>query len=68
MNPIQQPIATGRTSEIFLYEEEKVLKLFFPTISQLWIDKETDTGRLFRRRNYRSLKFNRTRATVFLSV
>ncbi len=45
MNQLQPPIATGRTAEIFLYDDEKVLKLFFPTIPQLWIDQETDTGR-----------------------
>lgn len=45
MNDIQQPIAVGRTAEVFPFEDGKVLKLFFPTISQLWIDKEVDTGR-----------------------
>ena len=45
MNNAQQPIAVGRTAEVFPYEEGKVLKLFFPTIPQLWIDKEVDTGR-----------------------
>ena len=45
MDQLQPPIATGRTAEIFLYEEEKVLKLFFPTIPQSWIDQEIETGR-----------------------
>lgn len=44
MNDIQQPIARGRTAEIFSYPDEKVLKLFFPTIPQSWIDKEMETG------------------------
>ena len=45
MNNFQQPIAVGRTAEIYAYEDEKVLKLFFPTIPQAWIEKEIDTGR-----------------------
>lgn len=45
MNDIQKPIAVGRTAEVYPFEDGKVLKLFFPTIPQLWIDKEVDTGR-----------------------
>jgi uncharacterized protein (TIGR02172 family) len=45
MNTLQQPIAVGRTAEIYPIEGLKVLKLFFPTIPQPWIDKEVDTGR-----------------------
>ena len=45
MGNLQQPIAVGRTAEIYPYESEKVLKLFFHTIPQLWIEKEIDTGR-----------------------
>jgi hypothetical protein len=41
----QNPIAQGRTAEIYAYGEEKVLKLFFPTTPQDWIEKEIDTGR-----------------------
>ncbi|MGA9397789.1 MAG: aminoglycoside phosphotransferase family protein [Anaerolineaceae bacterium] len=45
MNNFQKPIAVGRTAEVFPFDDGKVLKLFFPTIPQLWIDKEVDTGR-----------------------
>ncbi len=45
MNTLQKPIAVGRTAEIFPFEEGKVLKLFFPTIPQSWIDREVDVGR-----------------------
>jgi uncharacterized protein (TIGR02172 family) len=45
MNDLQKPIAVGRTAEIFPMEDGRVLKLFFPTIPQAWIDKEVDTGR-----------------------
>jgi len=50
MNSLQQPIAVGRTAEIFPFEDGKVLKLFFPTIPQPWIDKEVDTGRFIQDR------------------
>jgi aminoglycoside phosphotransferase len=45
MNNFQKPIAVGRTAEVYPFDNGKVLKLFFPTIPQLWIDKEVDTGR-----------------------
>jgi Ser/Thr protein kinase RdoA (MazF antagonist) len=45
MNGNQQPIAVGRTAEVFPFEDGKVLKLFFPNIPRSWIDKEIDTGR-----------------------
>lgn len=45
MENFQKPIAVGRTAEVYPFEDGKVLKLFFPTIPQLWIDKEVDTGR-----------------------
>jgi len=45
VSELQQPIAVGRTAEIYPFEEGKVLKLFFPTIPQAWIDKEIGTGR-----------------------
>jgi Ser/Thr protein kinase RdoA (MazF antagonist) len=45
MNNIQRPIAVGRTAEVYPFEDGKVLKLFFPSVPQLWIDKEVDTGR-----------------------
>lgn len=44
MDDIQKPIAVGRTAEIFSFGDGKVLKLFFPTIPQSWIQKEVDTG------------------------
>jgi tRNA A-37 threonylcarbamoyl transferase component Bud32 len=50
MNTLQQPIAVGRTAEIYPFEDGKVLKLFFPTIPQPWIDKEVDTGRFIQDR------------------
>jgi uncharacterized protein (TIGR02172 family) len=45
MNDLKQPIAIGRTAEIYACEGEKVLKLFFPTVPRSWIEKEIDTGR-----------------------
>jgi aminoglycoside phosphotransferase (APT) family kinase protein len=45
MNNLEQLIAVGRTAEIFAYEDGKVLKLFFPTVPRLWIEKEIGTGR-----------------------
>ncbi len=45
MNDTQTPIAVGRTAEIYPYENGKILKLFFPTIPQAWIDKEIEIGR-----------------------
>jgi uncharacterized protein (TIGR02172 family) len=45
MDNFQKPIAIGRTAEVYPFEDGKVLKLFFPTIPQLWIEKEVDTGR-----------------------
>ena len=45
MSDLEQPIAMGRTAEIYPFENEKVLKLFYPTIPQSWINKEVDTGR-----------------------
>jgi aminoglycoside phosphotransferase (APT) family kinase protein len=45
MNELKKPIAIGRTAEIYSYGEGKVLKLFFSTTPQLWIDKEIEIGR-----------------------
>lgn len=45
MNNPGEPIATGRTAEIYSYGEGKVLKLFLSTTPQSWIDKEIDIGR-----------------------
>jgi uncharacterized protein (TIGR02172 family) len=45
MNDFQKPIAVGRTAEVYPFEDGKVLKLFFQSIPQGWIDKEVDTGR-----------------------
>jgi len=45
MENLQKPFATGRTAEIYSYQEEKVLKLFFPTVPQSWIDREANVGR-----------------------
>ncbi len=45
MNDLEKPIATGRTAEIYPYGEGKVLKLFFSSTPQAWIDKEVAVGR-----------------------
>ncbi|NIV38946.1 MAG: phosphotransferase, partial [Anaerolineae bacterium] len=45
MDNLEEPLAVGRTAEIYPFGDGKVLKLFFPTIPQAWIDKEVETGR-----------------------
>ena len=45
MRDLEEPIAVGRTAEIYPFEEGQVLKLFFPSIPQLWIDAEVEVGR-----------------------
>ena len=45
MNTLGEPIAIGRTAEIFPYDDGNILKLFLPTIPQAWIDKEIEIGR-----------------------
>jgi aminoglycoside phosphotransferase (APT) family kinase protein len=71
MNNFQSPIAVGRTAEIFPYEDEKVLKLFFPTVPQLWIEKEIDTGRYIQATQlpvpkvYERLKINGREGVVY---
>jgi uncharacterized protein (TIGR02172 family) len=45
MENLEKPFATGRTAEIYSFGDEKVLKLFFPTIPQSWIDREATVGR-----------------------
>jgi aminoglycoside phosphotransferase (APT) family kinase protein len=45
MNVLAKPIAMGRTAEIYPYDEGKVLKLFFLSTPQAWIDKEVDVGK-----------------------
>ena len=44
MHNLEQPIAAGRTAEVYSYGDEKVLKLFYPTIPLPWIEKEAITG------------------------
>jgi Ser/Thr protein kinase RdoA (MazF antagonist) len=44
MSDLEEPIAVGRTAEVYPYGEGKVLKLFFSTTPQEWIDKEVDIG------------------------
>jgi aminoglycoside phosphotransferase (APT) family kinase protein len=39
-----EPIALGRTAEIYPYGEEKVLKLFLSDTPQPWINKEIEIG------------------------
>lgn len=41
----EKPIAMGRTAEIYSYGEGKIVKLFFSTTPQSWIDKEIEIGR-----------------------
>jgi uncharacterized protein (TIGR02172 family) len=45
MKNLEQPIAVGRTAEIYAYDGGKVLKLFFPAIPMPWIEREIDIGR-----------------------
>jgi len=45
MENLEKPLATGRTAEIYSYGENKVLKLYYPTIPQSWIDCEADISR-----------------------
>ena len=45
MDNLGDPIAVGRTAEIYAYGEGKVLKLFLSTTPQAWIDKEIEIGR-----------------------
>ncbi|MFN2146224.1 MAG: phosphotransferase family protein [Anaerolineales bacterium] len=45
MNDLGNPIAMGRTAEIYSYGEGKVLKLFLASTPQPWIDKEIQVGR-----------------------
>ena len=42
---IDKPLAVGRTAEIYAYQDRKVLKLFYPTTPQDWIDREAAIGR-----------------------
>jgi Ser/Thr protein kinase RdoA (MazF antagonist) len=71
MNNLQKPIAVGRTAEVFPFEEGKVLKLFFPTIPQSWIDKEVDTGRYIQEAQipvpkvYERMKWNDREGVVY---
>jgi aminoglycoside phosphotransferase (APT) family kinase protein len=45
MSELKKPFAMGRTAEIYAYGEGKVLKLFFSTTPQSWIEKEIAIGR-----------------------
>jgi Ser/Thr protein kinase RdoA (MazF antagonist) len=45
MNNLGEPIAVGRTAEIYSYGERKVLKLFLSETPQSWIEKEIEIGR-----------------------
>lgn len=71
MNDNPPPIAVGRTAEIYPYEKEKVLKLFFPTVPQSWIDREIDTGRYIQATQlpvpkvYERLKINGREGVVY---
>jgi hypothetical protein len=44
MSELGDPIAVGRTAEIYSYGDGKVVKLFFPTTPQAWIEKEIGIG------------------------
>jgi uncharacterized protein (TIGR02172 family) len=71
MNGFHKPIASGRTAEVYPFEQDKVLKLFFPTISQAWIAKEVDTGRYIQDaklpvpRVYETMKLNDREGIVY---
>jgi uncharacterized protein (TIGR02172 family) len=71
MNDLQKPIATGRTAEVYPFEQDKVLKLFFPTIPQAWIAKEVDTGRYIQAAQlpvpgvYETMKLNEREGIVY---
>lgn len=45
MYELEKPIGIGRTAEVYPYGEGKVLKLFFSTTPQLWIEKEIEIGK-----------------------
>ena len=44
MNKLGNPIAVGRTAEVYPYEDGKILKLFYPTTPKSWIKKEIEIG------------------------
>lgn len=45
MSELEKPIAIGGTAEVYSYGEGKVLKLFFSTTPQPWINKEIEIGK-----------------------
>ena len=45
MKELGEPIAIGRTAEIYSYEEGKVLKLFLSETPRPWIEKEIEIGK-----------------------
>ena len=44
MDNLEKPFTTGRTAEIYSYGDGKILKLFFSTVPQPWIDREAGIG------------------------
>jgi aminoglycoside phosphotransferase len=74
MSDLEQPIAVGRTAEVYPFGNGKVLKLFFPIIPQSWIDKEVDTGRYIQDAQlpvpkvYKRVKLNEREGIVYERV
>ena len=71
MNSLQKTIAVGRTAEVYPVEDGKVLKLFFPTIPQSWIDKEVETGHFIQNAKlpvpkvYERVKYNDREGVIY---
>lgn len=71
MSDLEQPVAVGRTAEIYPFGDGKVLKLFFPTIPQAWIDKEVSIGRYIQEAQlpvpkvYERVKVNERQGVVY---
>ena len=71
MNELENPIAIGRTAEIYSYGKGKVLKLFFSTTPQSWIDKEIEVGQYIQATQlpvpkiYESVKINGREGVVY---
>jgi hypothetical protein len=71
---LEEPIAVGRTAEIFSYGDGKALKLFLSTIPLLWIEKEAETGPYIQKmglpvpRVYERVKINEREGIIYEKV
>jgi hypothetical protein len=71
---LEEPIAVGRTAEIFSYGDGKVLKLFLSTTPLLWIEKEAETGPYIQKmglpvpRVYERVKINEREGIIYEKV